>query len=134
MHVRQVRSLFLAVPLACGVVVAACSSNPPPEPVGATNVQPLNAEMAAPRIAQARCAHALSCNEVGGSRSYASMDACVSKNRGDAENALCSSDCPRGVDPTRLDSCISAMNAEACSGIGSGFSRSLACKTGALCP
>jgi hypothetical protein len=131
----RVRPFALAVPLACALSGAACSENPPPQqPSGVANVQPVGRDSAAWRLAGARCKHASACNEIGGSRTYASMDACMGKSRGEAQDNLRAANCPRGVDSARLESCLSSVAAEACSGIGSGFNRSMTCRTSQLCP
>ena len=129
----RVHPLSLAALLASAVFVA-CSQNAPPQQPGVAMVQPVDGDTASWRIATARCKHASACNEIGGNRSYASMDACMSKNRGDAQDNLRAANCPHGVDSARLDSCLSSIGSEACSGIGSGFNRSMACRTSEVCP
>jgi hypothetical protein len=116
-------------------VAAACASNPPPAySPGVTNAQKTDVQVAAARLADAKCKHASECNEIGGDRTYASRDACLSDARGKAENDLRAASCPHGIDTTRLEACLSETASEACSGIGSGLSRSMSCKTGSLCP
>jgi len=123
---------FLSLPIA---VAVACSNNPPPaNPSGVANVQRVDGKSAADEISQARCRHALACNEIGNDRTYPTMNVCEAKNRGDLQNDLQGSSCKAGVDPTRLEACVSALKAEACSGLGSGISRDAACRTGELCP
>ena len=70
----------------------------------------------------------------GGNRAYPTMEVCMDKNRSDAADDLRAANCPRGVDSPRLESCLAEINAESCTGIGSGFNRSMACTKGALCP
>jgi hypothetical protein len=123
-----------AVPLACAVAAVACSKSPPPQVPGSTSMQPVDTETAVRRIAAARCKHATACNEIGGKKTFPSMQACMGKNRSDAEDDLRTANCPRGVNAARLQSCVSAVEAESCSGLGSGFNRGLACKTTELCP
>jgi Family of unknown function (DUF6184) len=115
-------------------VTAACASNPPPSSPGVTSAQMTDGPSAAARLSDATCKHAAACNEIGGSKTYVSRDACMSETRGKLENALRSADCPRGVDTTRLNACLSEVAAESCTGVGSGFGRMMSCKTGALCP
>ena len=86
------------------------------------------------QLAGARCKHAAACNQIGGDRDYASTDACMAQERGKAENDLRASDCPNGVDASRLQACLSQISSEACSGIGSGWNAMMSCKTGSLCP
>jgi hypothetical protein len=127
----------VSVLLVGGAVLAiACSKNPPPPqaPAGTTTTTSVEVGGASSRLAHAHCKHAQACGEIGGSRTYPTMEACMEKNRSDAESDLRASECPRGVDSSRLQACLSAVDSEACSGIGSGWSRSLACKTSALCP
>jgi hypothetical protein len=116
-------------------VTAACGSNPPPPSnAGVTSAQRVDTASAVSRLVDAKCRHSEQCGEIGGSRQYASRDACMADNRGKAENDLRVSNCPRGVDSTRLEACLGQINAEACTGLGSGFNRSMACGTGELCP
>jgi hypothetical protein len=127
---------FLA-PFAIGVVgvVGACASNPPPvNTPGVTSAQKSDATIAAAKLADAKCKHAAECNEIGGDRTYASRDACISDNRGKAEDDLRASNCPHGIDASRLEACVSEVATESCSGFMSGFNRSMTCKTGSLCP
>ena len=123
-----------AVPLACAVAAVACSKNPPPQAPGTTSMQPVDTDSAVRRIAASRCKHASACNEIGGSKNFASMRACMDKTRSDAEDDLRPASCPRGVESTRLQACLSAIETEACSGLGSGLTRGMACKTSELCP
>jgi hypothetical protein len=130
----RVQTCLFTVSFAVAVVAVACGSNPPPQPSTGTTTTSAALPESVSQIASARCKHAAACNEVGGDRTYANMDACMSKMRGDAENDLRASNCPKGVNDARLRSCVAEINAEACSGIGSGLSRGVACKTSALCP
>jgi hypothetical protein len=114
--------------------VAACGSNPPPPAAGVTSAQRTDPHGAAARLAQARCKHAAACNEIGGNKDYGTRDACITENVGKLENDLRTSECPRGVDTTRLDACLSETAAESCSGLGSGFGRGMSCSTSSLCP
>jgi hypothetical protein len=116
------------------VVVACASSGPPPANPGVTSAQRVDSQTAAYKVADATCRHAQACNEIGGSRTYATKTACLDQNKGKSLNDLRTSECPRGVDSTRLEACVTAIAAEACSGMGSGFSRSMQCNTGELCP
>jgi len=116
-------------------VITACgSSAPPPATAGVTSAQKTDTPTAAGKLADAYCKHAQACNEIGGSRTYSSKTACLDQNRGKGLNDLRASECPRGVDSTRLEACVTAIAAEACSGMGSGFSRSMQCSTSELCP
>lgn len=117
-------------------VVAACSSNPPPpaNAPGVTSAQRTDAQVAAARLAETKCRHAAECNEIGGDKTYASHDACISDTRGKAEDDLRAANCPHGIDTSRLEACLSEIATESCSGFLSGFNRSMTCKTSALCP
>ena len=125
-------ALALVIPVSA---IAACSSSAPPaNTAGVTSKQQTDTQDAVWRLAGAKCKHAAACNEVGGNRNYASTDACMSENRGKLQDDLRASNCPHGVNSDRLQSCLSEIESEACSGIGSGFNRSMACKSGQLCP
>jgi hypothetical protein len=117
-------------------VAAACASNPPPPTAttGVTSAQKMDTDIAAAKLADAKCRHAAECNEIGGDKTYASRDACIAENRGKAEDNLRASDCPHGIDASRLQACVADVATESCSGFMSGFNRSMTCKTGALCP
>jgi hypothetical protein len=126
---------FISVAIGAMGAAAACASSPPPASVaGVTNAQRTDAQVSAARLADAKCKHAVECNEIGGDRTYATRDACISDNRGKAEDDLRIANCPHGIDSTRLEACLSETAAESCSGFASGFSRSMSCKTSALCP
>jgi hypothetical protein len=58
----------------------------------------------------------------------------LSENRGKADDDLRASNCPHGIDVSRLHACLSEVATEFCSGFMSGFSRSMSCTTGSLCP
>lgn len=133
MRISGVLSVFLG---GAAVLAGACSKSPPPPqaPAGTTTTTSVQVSGATSHLAQAHCKHAMSCNEIGGSRTYPSMETCMEKNRADAESSLRASECPRGVDSARLHACIAAIDAESCSGVGSGWNRSLACRTSELCP
>ena len=116
-------------------VVAACASHPPPASTpGVTNAQKTDATIAVAKLTDAKCKHAVECNEIGGDRTYASRDQCISDNRGKAESDLRASNCPHGIDASRLDACLSEVATESCSGFMSGFNRSMTCNQGSLCP
>jgi hypothetical protein len=125
-----------SVALGATVIVGACKSGPPPttSAAGATNAQRVDVNSAADQYARAMCKHADQCGEIGGNRTYATRNACVSEKLGKAENDLRVTDCPHGVDTTRLNACLAEIAAEACTGVGSGFARSASCATGTLCP
>jgi hypothetical protein len=117
-------------------ITAACASNPPPPSgqVGVTSAQSLDDRSAALRLAQAKCKHALACNEIGRSRKFATREACLSENRAKTANDLRIAVCPHGVDGSRLNACVSEVATEACSGLGSGLGRTMSCQTANLCP
>ena len=125
--------------VAIGIVglALACASNPPPptaSTTGVTSAQKMDADIAAAKLADAKCRHASECNEIGGDRTYASRDACIAENRGKADEDLRATNCPHGIDASRISACISEVQTESCSGFMSGFNRSMTCKTSALCP
>jgi hypothetical protein len=126
---------FTSAAIAAIGVLAACSSNPPPANApGVTSAQRTDVQVAAARRADSTCRHPAACNEIGGDKTYASRDACLSGTRGKAEDDLRAANCPHGIDTTRLEACLSETATESCSGFLSGLSRSMSCKTGALCP
>lgn len=127
----------LFVALALGIpasAIGACSSNTPPANTGVTSAQSTDTQDAVWHLAGAKCKHAAACNEIGGNRTYASTDACMSENRGKLQDDLRASNCPHGVNTRRMEACLGEIGSEACSGIGSGFNRMMSCKTGQLCP
>ena len=132
----KAHQLLTSAAIATLGVAAACASNPPPPAYtpGVTSAQKTDVEVAAARMADATCKHAAECNEIGGDRTYASRDTCILDNRGKAEDALRASNCPHGIDTSRLEACLSETATESCTGFLSGFNRSMTCKTSALCP
>ncbi len=115
-------------------ITAACASNPA-NVTGVTNAQMTDGQSAASRLAETTCQHAAACRQIGDSKSYESQDACLAETQERYEHGLRTAECPRGVDTTRLEACVSEVTAESCSGmLPGGFHRMMSCKLSALCP
>jgi len=126
---------FLAV--VAGVAVVACSTNQTPQPQapnGMPNAAGLNPEAAISQLAAAACKQATSCNEVGPGRAFDSNDACMDKAKSDATNTVRPENCPHGVNPAKLETCVSAMTSQGCSGITGSMARTAQCAASELCP
>ncbi len=132
------RQLFTSVAIGVIEVAAGCASKPAPQSEsvpGVTSAQKTDATIVAAKLADATCKHAVNCNEIGGDRAYASLDACISDNRSKVEDDLGVANCPHGIDESRVEACLSQVVTESCSDLTSGLNRSMTCKTGAtLCP
>lgn len=89
--------------------------------------------MAIYRIADARCARELACNNIGVGEKYSSHDACVRNIRSDVRDALDATDCARGVDAKELDECLGGIKVESCNASFEKIARVAACHTDELC-
>ena len=131
-----VRSILCAAAL--GAAIAACAhddgNNAPASSAGMANMQAGNTDWAVDRIAGARCDREASCGNVGQDKEYATRDACIDELRGSGRSDLRASDCPRGIDTTQLDKCLSEIRGEKCGNPIDTVTRIMACRTGDLCP
>ena len=107
------------------------------EPLGATNPQPRSNYADASvvdRLSSARCDREQFCSNVGDGRKYASRRVCMDQLHGTVANDLNSYQCPRGIDGTAVQECLSAIASEECGAHPvEAITRMEKCRTGAMC-
>ncbi len=81
---------------------------------GVTNMQPTVNTTVVDRMASARCARELRCNNVGAGHTYATTGVCVDQMRGSLGNELNTYACPRGIDLDQVNRCLAAIENEQC--------------------
>lgn len=102
----------------------------------AASVRPVSVvqnDTAVARIADARCARELACENIGVAKAYTSHDACAQQIRLDLSDDLRVDMCPRGIDQRELDECLAAIKAEGCNNPIEKIERLAACRTSELC-
>lgn len=90
-------------------------------------------ESAVASITQARCDRESRCDNVGSGKKYESMSDCVTKTRSDWRDDLNARECPQGVVPTQLSSCVKQIKEESCGNPVEKLESVLACRTVDLC-
>jgi hypothetical protein len=85
------------------------------------------------QLAGARCDREQRCNNVGAGQKYASQNVCMDQMHGSLANDLNTYECPRGIDESQLDRCMTAIRSEECSHPLDTIARMEKCRTGALC-
>ena len=100
---------------------------------GNANDSSAQSDVALSRIAVARCAREMRCNNIGADKTYASNDECVAKVGDDMKDDLGPSACPSGIARRELDACVSAIRAENCGNVLDKIGRVTACRTSRLC-
>jgi hypothetical protein len=123
---------FATVPL----LVLACDHDSSPRietTAGQGAAQPVN-QHDIDAIATERCAREDRCGNIGDGRSYATRDVCMMKIRADNMNELTNGRCPRGIDPGRMQSCMTDIRTERCDHLFDTLSRVNSCAKDSLCP
>ncbi|MGO8992004.1 MAG: DUF6184 family natural product biosynthesis lipoprotein [Polyangiaceae bacterium] len=85
-------------------------------------------------ISKERCDREDRCSNIGVNRKYATREVCVEQTRADNLNALTNAACPYGIDPARLQMCLSSIRDEHCNNPFDTLSRYTACTKTTLCP
>ena len=125
--VFSVAALVLSSPLAaCGMGRMA---GPPETPAERTR----SVELAVRDIVMTRCDLEERCQNIGGGQRFERRDTCESKLQGTTAAEVNLADCPLGVDPRKLDVCLSSIRAEDCGSIFDALSRWNSCRKGQLC-
>lgn len=65
-------------------------------------------------IIEARCAREARCENIGPEKRFLTRAACVEHVRDKSQNKLNAKECPGGVDPKALDSCLTQIKNEDC--------------------
>lgn len=84
-------------------------------------------------IVDARCELETRCANIGPGQKFDSRSQCESKMQGETAVSLNTSDCPLGVEPRKLDSCISSILAQDCGSVFDALNRWNACRDGQIC-
>ncbi len=85
------------------------------------------------RIADARCARELACNNIGADKRYSSQQFCIEKIGVDMKDDLNAQDCPRGIDQKELNECLAEIRNESCNNPIDKLERLAACRTSDMC-
>jgi Family of unknown function (DUF6184) len=84
-------------------------------------------------ITSARCAREQKCGNIGGNKTYASLEACNTTLSKDLRDELNAYDCAGGVVSKELQECISAIREEACNSPLDKLARITACRDSDIC-
>ena len=84
-------------------------------------------------IVHARCDLEDRCANIGPGQKFDSRAVCESKMQGETASHLNTSDCPLGVEPRKLDACISSILAQDCGSMFDALNRWNACRNGQIC-
>ena len=90
-------------------------------------------DIAREQLAQARCEHAMKCEDVGEGKRYRDPSECTVRVQVELQPRLDRAECPTGVDELALRACVEATAREACGDDGAGARRSAACAPEKLC-
>jgi hypothetical protein len=130
----------LSLPLALALVVPACDRDRTdhigPSSQRSTSVtaaRVVTNASAVTQITEARCTREFACDHVGPNRRYANREVCAELVSLDSTDDFTTSDCPRGIDPNRLEHCLTAIKNESCNNPLETLERLAACRTGAVC-
>jgi hypothetical protein len=105
----EIRLIHIGAVSALGVLGCSHSENA----VGTTattSATMVSGKTAVENIAYGRCMHENACNDVGQSREWDSLAACMDAARGAASHTVC----PRGIDAYALQGCMNAMDLWPC--------------------
>lgn len=99
-----------------------------------TTAASLSNDRAIELLAQVRCDHMANCNDIGPGRKYMAQDDCMTDLRSKEANHLAQSECSIGIDPQRLDRCVSEIRDSRCGNVMERFESQMSCRTSQLCP
>ncbi|HSN98434.1 MAG TPA: DUF6184 family natural product biosynthesis lipoprotein [Candidatus Nanopelagicales bacterium] len=85
------------------------------------------------QIAQARCAVAQRCNQVGAGQKYLSEDACISQVRADWREDFNAFECPAGYNVKELNECLEEIRSEECNDPIERLGSFAACRASDIC-
>lgn len=90
-------------------------------------------DLAVGHILAARCDLEERCANIGPGQKFESRATCESKMQGETAVSLNTSDCPLGVEPRKLDACVSSILAQDCGSVFDALNRWNACRVGQIC-
>jgi hypothetical protein len=99
----------------------------------APQLAPILYEHASARIAGVRCEHEVTCDQVGPNKRYATRDDCSREEARRTRDQLTASECPNGVDGSKLQSCLQAITQKDCSDLVFSLQSVDACRSTNLC-
>lgn len=133
----MLKTNLMALSMALVSVAASCGGDHKEVLVPASEVAPrMTPAQAVDSIAEQRCNHEASCNAIGPTAKFGSMDHCLQTMRADASQELGGNDCFDGIADRNLDNCLGEIATKACSGISSSIDQLKvhnACRTGNIC-
>jgi hypothetical protein len=133
---------------ACGLALFGCARqlNAPGAPttttsgtVSDTEIQrsiesaPVMYDNASARIADVRCEHELTCEQVGADKRFATREECTRDERRRTRDQLTSAECPNGVDGSKLQSCLASISQKECTDLVFSLQSVEACRGSTLC-
>ena len=96
-------------------VLALCGCAVRPRQLELAKAEPVSGESSASEvIAEARCERELSCNNIGVDKRYVSLDDCLTRVWTAGQGDLVESDCPNGLDPAQLETCLTEIRVLEC--------------------
>ncbi|MDB5218687.1 MAG: hypothetical protein JWO86_6614 [Myxococcaceae bacterium] len=90
-------------------------------------------QLATARIAGARCDREVTCEQIGTNKRFSSRDVCARDEVKRTQDELKSTDCPNGIDNTKLASCLASISQQDCGSLVTSLQTVDQCKTAALC-
>ena len=127
------RRLWLGlVVLHAGVCLAACATMGDRRPETLAERE-RSVENAVSDIVGARCDLETRCGHIGPGQKFDSRPVCGSKMQGETAVQLNTADCPLGVEPRKLDACVSSILAQDCGNLFDALNRWNACRNGQIC-
>jgi hypothetical protein len=84
-------------------------------------------------VVRARCDLESHCRNIGPGQKFESRSVCESKMQGETASHVNTSDCPLGVEPRKLDACITSILAQDCGSLFDALNRWNACRNGQIC-
>jgi len=122
--------------VACVLTVVACTRDRDltgETTVTAAKVEPLSNEPTIERLASARCSRASDCKNVGIDSPFFSYDTCLRELPMSLRRDLGASACPLGVDPRKVETCLTEINNESCDNAVETLERVVACRRAEFC-
>jgi hypothetical protein len=123
------RLVALQAALLLGACVAVDPNRRPETPAERSR----SVENAVADIVGARCELEGRCGHVGPGQKFDTRDQCASKMQGETAVSLNTSDCPLGVEPRKLDACITSILAQNCDNVFDALNRWNSCRNGQIC-
>lgn len=129
MHLIHTTTMFVVCALAnCAGTEAVSSTTTTSATVPTTPVVVTN-NSAVETVADTRCAREYACNNIGEALTWETSEECLRDERLSAFVAIRPSECPRGIDASALQDCLTAIESQQCGALG----RPAACNKSEVC-